>query len=436
MRPSPEWARASGTAGLARGLAGSPESARYGDKLMDETMQAGSGVAAPPRTARAAEPAVVLTGVSKLFPGVKALDDVDFDCIPGEVHALVGENGSGKSTMIKVASGVYVPDTGTVLIGGESLTGGNKVQQARKLGLMVAYQDTSLVEELTVADNIALSFNAIGEACPSDLDAVLARYELPFKPSDTVAALGPGARQLLEVARAMCHRPRVLMLDEPTAALDMRFAAHLEELIKQSRDEGTAIVYVSHRLEEVRRLADRLTVIRDGVIQGTHNSREWDVDEIVELMVGAPTELEFPQRSGPKGDSQRLEVRDLAGPDFGPVSLVVRPGEIVGVAGAEGNGQRALLRGLIGIGRDAGEVVVDGKPLRGHSPAAALDAGISFQSGDRAAESVYLQLSVMDNATVQLGSDAGPFGTALLRRLRPAFTKAQNELGIVAASPF
>ena len=399
-------------------------------------MQAGTGVAAPPRSARTAEPAVVLAGVSKSFPGVKALDAVNFDCIPGEVHALVGENGSGKSTLIKVASGVYVPEGGTVLIGGEPLSGGNKVQHARKLGLMVAYQDTSLVEELTVADNIALSFNAVGEACPVDLDAVLARYELPFKPSDTVAALGPGARQLLEVARAMCHRPRVLMLDEPTAALDMRFAAHLEELIKQARDEGTAIVYVSHRLEEVRRLADRLTVIRDGVIQGTHDSREWDVDEIVEMMVGAPTELEFPKRSGPRGETPRLEARNLAGSDFGPVSLVVRPGEIVGVAGAEGNGQRALLRGLIGIGRTAGEVVIDGKLLRSVSPAAALDAGISFQSGDRASESMYLQLPVMDNATVQLGSDAGPFGTALLRRLRPAFGRARDQLGIVAASPF
>src|SRR5690242_3715134 len=124
---------------------------------MEETMRAGTGVASPPRGSRATEPAVVLAGVSKSFPGVKALSDVDFDCAPGEVHALVGENGSGKSTLIKVASGVLVPEVGTVLIGGKSLTGGNKVQHARKLGLMVAYQDTSLVEDLTVDDNIALS---------------------------------------------------------------------------------------------------------------------------------------------------------------------------------------------------------------------------------------------------------------------------------------
>ena len=269
---------------------------------MSKSTLDGTGLTLP-RSVHRSDAAVRLTGVSKSFPGVRALSDVSFDCVPGEVHALVGENGSGKSTLIKVASGVLVPEEGEVLIGGESLSGANKVQQARKLGLMVAYQDTSLVENLTVADNIALSFNAIGEARPSDLDALLARYQLPFKPSDYVAALGPGARQLLEVARAMSHRPRVLMLDEPTAALDMRFAAHLEELIKTCRDEGTAIVYVSHRLEEVRRLADRLTVIRDGVIQATHDSQDYDVDQIVELMVGAPTDLEFPQASRLEGRS-------------------------------------------------------------------------------------------------------------------------------------
>jgi ribose transport system ATP-binding protein len=381
------------------------------------------------------QPAVLLSGVSKTFPGVKALADVDFDCRPGEVHALVGENGSGKSTLIKIASGVIAPDAGDVLIGGQALSVGN-VAHARKLGLITAYQDTSLVEQLTVAENIALSFHALGEPCPTDLERALAVYDLPFAPSHAVTALGPGARQLLEVARAMIHRPCVLMLDEPTAALDMQFAAHLEELILRARDGGTAIVYVSHRLEEVRRLADRLTVLRDGVIQGTHSSRDWHVDEIVELMVGAPTELEFPTRSGPRTDLERLQVRNLEGPGYGPVSLNVGSGEIVGIAGAEGNGQRAVLRGLIGIGRDGGEVLVDGKRARQATPSSSLQAGISFQSGDRAAESVFGQLSVMDNSTAQLRTDSGPLGLALPSRLRAAFGRASSALGIVAASPY
>src|SRR5690242_16900186 len=186
---------------------------------------------------RSQVPALQVIGVTKSFPGVRALASVDFDCLEGEVHALVGENGSGKSTMIKAASGVYDIDEGQIFIGGQDLGHGG-VQRSRRLGLITAYQDTSLVNELTVADNIALSFNAIGEPRPADLDRLLARYDLPFKPTDLVGALGPGARQLLEVARAMSHQPRVLMLDEPTAALDMQYAAHLEGLIRQSRDEG------------------------------------------------------------------------------------------------------------------------------------------------------------------------------------------------------
>ncbi len=376
-----------------------------------------------------------IRGVSKSFPGVRALSNVDFECRAGEVHALVGENGSGKSTLIKAASGVLQADEGAISIGGELLGEGGGVPRARRLGLITAYQDTSLVEDLTVSENISLSFNAIGQPVPSDLAAILDRFSLPFKPTDVVASLGPGARQILEVARAMAHRPRVLMLDEPTAALDMRLAAQLEVIIKQARDEGTAIVYVSHRLEEIRRLADRLTVIRDGEIQGSFVSDGWDVHEIVELMVGAPTELEYPDRRGTIRDEKLLEVQELTGLNFGPVSLEVRAGEIVGVAGAEGNGQRALLRGIIGIDRTGGATTVAGKTSTRMSPASALADGISFQSGDRAAESTFAPLSVMANATIQLDRGAGPAGLALSRRLLPAFNRAKSQLGIVSASP-
>ena len=376
-----------------------------------------------------------IRGVSKSFPGVRALANVDFECRAGEVHALVGENGSGKSTLIKAASGVLQVDEGNINIGGATLADGG-VPRARRLGLITAYQDTSLVEDLSVAENISLSFNAIGQERPSDLDEILERFSLPFKPTDAVASLGPGARQILEVARAMAHRPRVLMLDEPTAALDMRLAAQLEEIIKRARDDGTAIVYVSHRLEEVRRLADRLTVLRDGEIQGSFTAGGWDINEIVEMMVGAPTELEYPTRLAGAREETLLEVDELTGLGFGPVSIKVRAGEIVGVAGAEGNGQRALLRGIIGIDRTGGSTSVAGKPMRRVSPSSALTSGISFQSGDRAAESTFAPLSVMANATVQLDQDAGPAGLALVGRLLPAFNRAKKQLGIVSASPY
>ena len=379
--------------------------------------------------------ALNIVRVSKSFPGVRALSSVNFDCRPGEVHALVGENGSGKSTMIKAASGVYQIDEGQISIGGEDLAGGD-VLRSRRLGLITAYQDTSLVAELSVADNISLSFDALGEQRPAALQEYLRGFDLPFKQSDLVAALGPGARQLLEVARAMAHRPKVLMLDEPTAALDLRLADKLEKIIKRARDEGTAIVYVSHRLAEVRRLADRLTVIRDGEIQDTYAHGDWDIEQIVELMVGAPTDLEFPERSRPTGSAPRLVVKDLQGQGFGPVSLTVHAGEIVGVAGAEGNGQRALLRGIIGMGVSGGAVELDGKTLSRVSPSSALEAGISFQSGDRAAESIFAPMAVIDNATSQYGARSGPFGLSLTRNLEPAFAEATRRLHIIAASPY
>ncbi|MCJ1674572.1 ATP-binding cassette domain-containing protein [Rathayibacter sp. VKM Ac-2929] len=380
-------------------------------------------------------PALSLRGVTKTYPGVKALDQVDFECRPGEVHALVGENGSGKSTLIKVASGVLTPDSGEVRIGGE-LSTGSGVKRARILGLGTAYQDTSLVHELSVADNIALSYNAIGKPCPDDLVSILGTYTAPFAPTDIVDDLGPGSRQLLEVVRAMIQKPHVLILDEPTAALDMNLAAHLEHLIQLCRKDGMAIIYVSHRLAEVRRLADRLTVIRSGVIQGTYDADDWDVDTIVELMVGVPADLKFPDRLAAPSDKNRLEAVDLTGPSYGPVSFSVRGGEIVGFAGAEGNGQRALLRGVIGLEYDSGTILIDDAALSSPSPSSALKAGISFQSGDRAIESVFAPLSVMDNVTTQLGSDAGPVGTAPGGRLRTAFAAASKQLNIVAASPY
>ena len=171
--------------------------------------------------------------------------------------------------------------------------------------------------------------------------------------------LGPGGRQMLEVVRSVVHEPKVLLLDEPTAVLDVPAAERLQTLIRRIRDAGCAIVYVSHRLEEVRRLADRLTVLRDGVIQGTHDSMDWDVDHIVELMVGAPVDLEFPPRPvvAPEDRPTVFEVDGLEAPGVGPVSLHVGRGEIVGIAGAEGSGQRAAApRACVGVGRKAGTV--------------------------------------------------------------------------------
>ena len=380
--------------------------------------------------------ALRLSHVTKTFPGVIALKDVDFDCREGEIHALVGENGSGKSTLLKVAAGVYIPDHGTVEIGGKSLVAANP-RQSRGLGLMTAYQDTSLIKELTVAQNIELSFHSLGAKAPRDLGSTLSAFDLPFGPGDMVKSLGPGGRQMLEVVRAMLHSPRVLVLDEPTAALDTATANQLQEIVKSARDGGMAIVYVSHRLEEVRRLADRLTVLRDGVVRGTHDRMDWNVEEIVELMVGTKVGLEFPERSAPPPfERPLLDVRDLVGPKTGPNSLTVGPGEIVGIAGAEGSGQREVLRGIIGIDRRAGDVIVDGRNLKRATPKSSLASGISYQSGDRAGESTFGAMSVLDNATIQQDSGLGPAGLSLPKARRSMLRQAISRLGIVTASPY
>ncbi|OPX05200.1 hypothetical protein B1790_33045 [Mycobacterium sp. AT1] len=375
--------------------------------------------------------------MTKAYPGVTALNEVDFACSAGEVHALVGENGSGKSTLIKVAAGVLVADAGTVHIDGAVIRGGDP-REARHHGLMTAYQDTSLVTELTVAENIALSFHTLGVRVPRDMESILSRYGLPFGPTDSVKSLGPGGRAMLEVVKAVIHSPKVLVLDEPTAALDMQSAERLQNLILAARDDGVAIVYVSHRLEEVRRLADRLTVIRDGVIRGTHARMDWQIADIVELMVGAPVDLEYPHRRDDRAHAAPplLDVRDIEGLGLGPVSIAVGAGEIVGIAGAEGNGQRKLLRAIVGLNRTGGSVHLDGRPVRPANPTESVKAGISFQSGDRAAESIFPTMSILDNASLQLGRDAGPVGLSLRRSLMPRLEAVTAKLGIVAASPY
>ncbi len=375
-----------------------------------------------------------ITGVTKTYPGVVAVNNASFECLPGEVHALVGENGSGKSTMIKVAAGLVPRDSGVVEIGGRELTRSDP-RSARRLGLMTAYQDTSLVNELTVADNVRMSFHCLGEPAPKNLKKILKDYDLPFGPKDLLTSLGPGGRQMLEVVRAMIHRPQVLLVDEPTAVLDLNSADQLEQLISGVRDEGCAVVYVSHRLEEVRRLADRLTVIRDGVIQGTHDRMDWDVETIVELMVGAPIDLEFPDKVVKTAAAPLLEVTDLTGSTMGPISMHVGAGEIVGVAGAEGNGQRQLLRAIIGVDRKSGSVTLDGRSVGG-GPAGALKSGISFQSGDRVAESVFPSMSIGANGTMQLGPDLGPAGTIQSSKMMDKFGTAVRKLGIVSASAY
>ncbi len=383
--------------------------------------------------------ALVLDSISKSFPGVQALSEASLVCKAGEVHALVGENGAGKSTLIKIACGAERADDGRVMIDGQELNRPSPLA-ARRLGLLTAYQDTSLVQGMTVAENVRLSYHGVRRGSVrlnlKEVDGLLEPYDLPFDSGTPVASLSPGSRQLLEVVRAMLHRPKVLVLDEPTAALDAANIAKLEGLIASTLRHGTAVLYITHRLDEVQRMADQLTVIRDGRIQGTYGREAWDVDDIVAMMVGVRTDLAFPPKPERTGtEPVMLQTKDFRGNGFGPVDLNVSSGEVVGIAGAEGNGQRDLVRTLVGLRRGRGEVMIDGADVVMPTPAAARRRGVVFQSGDRAAESIFRELSVMDNATLASQKQLGSFGLIMRSRQRKIYRPVAKDLGIVAASP-
>src|SRR5919107_1947250 len=372
-------------------------------------------------------PAVLaLGGVSKAFGAVQALRDVSFDCRAGEVHALVGENGSGKSTLLGIASGFLAPDAGTVEIGGQRRRRGSPAE-ARRFGLGIAYQTYSHVLELTVAQNLYLAVSkneqpAFGRV-EQWADERLKQFELDLPVNAPVAALSLVQRQLLEVAKALLAKPKVLLLDEPTTALGPEEVERLHTLVLERSRAGVGIVYVSHRLPEVLGIADRVTVLRDGVSQGTFAATGMLEESLVALMIGRPLQHAFPDRNGAERErGVLLALSGLRGERFGPIDLQVRKGEILGLAGAEGNGQVQFLRALAGVERPTGTASCNGRPLDSKSPVAALRAGILLLSGDRVGESLFPVLSVRANTTVQVLRRLGRWG--LLRRQRERRTVA------------
>jgi ribose transport system ATP-binding protein len=359
-----------------------------------------------------------LRGVSKAYGAVRALRDVSVDCHRGEIHALVGENGSGKSTLLGIASGFLAPDKGVVEIGGRPRRR-HSPAAARRLGLGIAYQTFSHLLGLSVAENLYLAVPRSEQPPYGRMEEWAAEKVEEFKVDVPVAvpagALSLAQRQLLEVVKALLARPEVLLLDEPTAALGPEEVAQLHALVFERSRAGVGIVYVSHRLPEVLGIADRITVLRDGVSQGTHEAAEMSEEALVTLMIGRPLQHAFPERHGEARQSEALlEVSELRGERFGPVDLSVAEGEILGIAGAEGNGQVHFLRALAGVERSTGRASYNGHPLNTKSPLSALRAGVVLLSGDRAGESLFPVLSVRANTTIQVLRRLGRLG--ILRR--------------------
>ena len=377
-----------------------------------------------------------LDNVSKSYPGVRALDNVTLECHAGEVHAVLGENGSGKSTLMKIASGIVRSDSGRVTICGTPLTQSDP-RAAQALGLATVYQDDSLVRELSVAENLYLGVppdTVRHGAMMTWAEAQLAPFGVRISVDVTVQSLTPAQRQFVEIVKALLSKPRVLLLDEPTATLDREGVQHLSAMIRDLAAAGTAIVFVSHRLPEILALAHRVTILRDGLFQGTFDvDPEMDEHELVSLMAGREIEHDYPPKPShfPAGDV--LKVTYLRGRGFGPVSFHLRPGEILGLAGAEGNGQREVLRAIAGLEECHGEIDARHRGANPASPRQALENGITFLSGDRAGEAAYSELSVQTNMTAARLGGFVRWGLIHARAEDAAAAEMKQGFGVVAA---
>ncbi len=358
--------------------------------------------------------------ICKYFPGVRALRDVDLDVRAGEVHVLLGENGAGKSTLIKVLSGVYPPDSGSILFKGQPVVFGNP-GEAQRAGIRVIYQEHNLVPHLTVAENIYLGselYKVPGlpvidqGGMLSGAQALLDRLNLSLDPEARVEELSLAEWQMVEVARALHLAADLIIMDEPTASLSAREVADLFGVIRLLRAQGVAVIYISHRLEEVLQIGDRATVLRDGQKIATVLLAETSLDDLVWLIVGRCLPGKFPQTPLVAG-AEVLRVEGLCREGaIHDISFTLHAGEILGIAGLVGAGGTALARAIFGADPvEAGLIWVDGQPVSIRSPQDAITHGIGLLTEDRLEQGLVLDMSAQDNVTLAALESAwpGPF---------------------------
>jgi rhamnose transport system ATP-binding protein len=352
-------------------------------------------------------PVVALEGVDKSFGAVAALRDAHLELYAGEAHALVGENGAGKSTLVKILAGVHPPDTGTLRLDGEAVAFGGPAD-ARAAGIAVIYQEPTLFPDLSVAENIFMGRQPLKGLRRIDASSMRERTTAPFRrlgvhidPDRPARGLSIADQQLVEIAKALSFDANVLVMDEPTAALSGVEVERLFTVTRSLRDAGAAVLFISHRFDEVFALCQRVTVMRDGRWIATNDIRNLTVDGVVRTMVGRDVSSLYPKVPSQVGDV-RLEVEGLTSYGFfEDVSFVVRRGEIVALAGLVGAGRSEVVRAVFGVDRyESGTVRVDGKRLRAGSAPAAIAAGLALVPEDRRQQGVVMPLSVERNVTL------------------------------------
>jgi ribose transport system ATP-binding protein len=384
-------------------------------------------------------------GLRKHFPGAQALDGVSLELRAGEVLAVVGENGAGKSTLMKVLAGVHSPDEGEVLLDGRPVRFSG-VADALRHGINLIHQELNLAENLSVAGNLFLGHEAVRGGPLGWLDRgaidrrareLLARVGLTCSPSTRVDALKPGQRQLVEIARSLGMQARVLIMDEPTSSLTQGEAERLFEVVADLRRAGVAVIYISHRLAEVKRVADRVEVLRDGRNAGALAKAEVNHDSLVRLMVGRDLKQLYPRQHAARAPGPvRLEARGVlyeGGPPE-PASFSVRGGEVVGMAGLVGAGRTELAEALFGIRPlRGGEVLIDGRPHRIHNPHQAIDAGLLLVPEDRRQHGLLLERSIRYNLSLPNLASLSALGFVLPRREEGLARDLSERLRIRAA---
>lgn len=346
---------------------------------------------------------VSMQGISKSFPGVKALDDVKFELRSGEVMALLGENGAGKSTLMKILSGVYTRDSGTMEIFGKSY-GNLTPKQAQAVGVAIIHQELNMCRHLTVAENMFLGREKVKGVMLSDAQMekeaadILGELKIDIDPRQVVGDLPVSKQQMVEIAKALSTKARVLIMDEPTSALTSREIDDLFRIIHQLKESGCGIVYISHRLEELAHIVDRVTIMRDGQYITSMNFADTTLDEIIAHMVGREIKEKFPRVHCEKG-KKVFEVKHLnAGRMVRDVSFELYEGEIVGFAGLMGAGRTETTRAIFGVDpKDGGEIVLDGKRIDIHGPQDAIRAGIVLAPEDRKKDGLCTKLSIRHN---------------------------------------
>ncbi|MEV1044248.1 sugar ABC transporter ATP-binding protein [Streptomyces sp. NPDC049916] len=390
--------------------------------------------------ARHPEELLRVEGLRKTFPGVVALDNVDFDLRGGEVHVLLGENGAGKSTLIKTLSGAYRPDRGRILAEGREVRIAN-AQDAERLGIATIYQEFNLVPDLTVAENIFLGrqprrFGLVDHRrMREDARELLRRVGVDVAPDAKVRDLGIARLQMVEIAKALSLDARVLIMDEPTAVLTSEEVDKLFAIVRHLRADGVGIVFITHHLEEIAALGDRVTVLRDGrsVEQVPATTPE---DELVQLMVGRSIEQQYP-RQRPGAGEALLSVRGLTRDGvFHDISFDVRAGEVVGLAGLVGAGRTEVARAVFGADPyDTGTVDVRGERLARHDVPAAMGAGLGLVPEDRKGQGLVLDASVQENLGLVTLRSATRSGLVDLKGQRTAAARIARQLGVRMSGP-